>query len=1037
MSHDRMAYATLIARFEGNLSVDPLTPWDFFPFNSDTFCEIAGLESTKVGLSKPPVGRIGSRTPHDVCSKWEGMVKRAENFVAKVESQHELIYRIDDKKRFRLDSFYRDVICNTPGYEAWEWLVAQTFGRPGGLYETVMRLMNELGCDELAGYLAARNDLIYCRKDTFKESDVTLRDFSRFDTVWIPVRDSFGVAVFGNITGDYTSPPWTWSMLKWLCERSYQKGAQSLVKSIEQMKSLEEDLAEVLADAKKRPTKAKLTKAGELCGDIHRVHRSLGLSEQLLEESLARLALDELMDSLGRSRGKSGTMQRTTARHPKAHLVKAGDLDAAWIAYQHAIRDPLLTTIADVERGRDILEDEDAFTDGPLEGLNSFPTDLGVSAWKDLTEQGFKQGFGIPECGLPGSRLGEDGRPIMKHMEHQYAGIAEITKRCFTEAGGDLTALPTLLADAVGLGKTAQAIGVIQMIWHLKAIQDSNPDWPEEPSSIKDKWPAFLPMAHWRYELQTWLADDGYHVLQYRSGDLDYRRFSSKNSPYMRAKEACDHWERTLLLVESSGLCAEGRRLLTTPGNAAAAEPSSGHEADVAKSIFGQEFLLGLHMVMTASPVGTHPRGLLYLARLLRMPGFTGSAGVTITSQVERLFREGKQELDPEVEEQDTLGHFLGSFLSGTVLESPEPSEAELSQTLVQKLTKKQILDKSQYLLFWATRDGLYFLRHHLRQVIIRRDSRSKDSQGNSLLGPMAKVVEITSFLQLHEPTLAAAKMEAEQLKSIRGTTTLIDLTYNKISQGFFTRLKRILVHHRLAERSGTESKEEETNNQFFEDLEDYRADPSAKIDRVLRLCEHHLGPQNANTGPLNWNEKGEEVPGPQLNEEKVPEEDLRKRKMVIYCHLSHSCDLFEQVLKLHGIVAVQVNGTMGMNQRDRAVQSFNSEDGPDVMLLSNVGATGLNLQRGTIVVFVDHPWSDSDIRQIIVYLLRRGQKRQVIVYRLIARGTPDEYLIGYAAGNKLRLEVLIEVLKITGMSEEEILLQLQDKKIDRVLPAP
>jgi hypothetical protein len=43
----------------------------------------------------------------------------------------------------------------------------------------------------------------------------------------------------------------------------------------------------------------------------------------------------------------------------------------------------------------------------------------------------------------------------------------------------------------------------------------------------------------------------------------------------------------------------------------------------------------------------------------------------------------------------------------------------------------------------------------------------------------------------------------------------------------------------------------------------------------------------------------------------------------------------------------------MEPSQRDAAVRAFQSEQGPDVLLLSDVGSQGLNLHRGSVVIFV------------------------------------------------------------------------------------
>jgi len=51
------------------------------------------------------------------------------------------------------------------------------------------------------------------------------------------------------------------------------------------------------------------------------------------------------------------------------------------------------------------------------------------------------------------------------------------------------------------------------------------------------------------------------------------------------------------------------------------------------------------------------------------------------------------------------------------------------------------------------------------------------------------------------------------------------------------------------------------------------------------------------------------------------------------------------QVLALHGIECLEYHGGMSEIQRTRVLQAFRSDpNAPRVLLLSNVGATGLNL---------------------------------------------------------------------------------------------
>jgi SNF2 family DNA or RNA helicase len=174
-------------------------------------------------------------------------------------------------------------------------------------------------------------------------------------------------------------------------------------------------------------------------------------------------------------------------RHPKAHLVSDEVLDAAWREYRAEIWVPSESGASAFEHDRA----EDEFTNEPVKAINAFPLDAGVAKWSKKSAAEIKEMLGIPERGLPGCRRNSDGTVLMEPMWHQWACVAEMIDRSFTEAGE--TGRPTLLADEVGMGKTAQSIVFIQVVWHLKTLQDTNPNWPETDGSdgIR-KWPEFL-----------------------------------------------------------------------------------------------------------------------------------------------------------------------------------------------------------------------------------------------------------------------------------------------------------------------------------------------------------------------------------------------------------------------------------------------------------------------------------------------------------------------------------------------------------------
>jgi Helicase conserved C-terminal domain len=134
--------------------------------------------------------------------------------------------------------------------------------------------------------------------------------------------------------------------------------------------------------------------------------------------------------------------------------------------------------------------------------------------------------------------------------------------------------------------------------------------------------------------------------------------------------------------------------------------------------------------------------------------------------------------------------------------------------------------------------------------------------------------------------------------------------------------------------------------------------------------------------------------------------------RVPLYIHWRHSTHKLLQILDLHGVRYVEINGYMSPAERSAAVKTFRDagRNGPRVLILSQVGMTGLNLPFACILVMLvcgpvtgtrrflitstqDTLWSAQDDRQLIGRLWRPPQLKTVHVYRLIANNTSDVFL--------------------------------------------
>ncbi|MGO1949808.1 MAG: DEAD/DEAH box helicase [Mycobacteriaceae bacterium] len=86
------------------------------------------------------------------------------------------------------------------------------------------------------------------------------------------------------------------------------------------------------------------------------------------------------------------------------------------------------------------------------------------------------------------------------------------------------------------------------------------------------------------------------------------------------------------------------------------------------------------------------------------------------------------------------------------------------------------------------------------------------------------------------------------------------------------------------------------------------------------------------------------------------------------------------------------LHGGLSRTARTGLVDSFQSEDGPKVMILSTrAGGTGITLTHASVVVHIDRWWNPAVEDQATDRAYRIGQARDVTVHKLVSTGTLDE----------------------------------------------
>lgn len=135
-------------------------------------------------------------------------------------------------------------------------------------------------------------------------------------------------------------------------------------------------------------------------------------------------------------------------------------------------------------------------------------------------------------------------------------------------------------------------------------------------------------------------------------------------------------------------------------------------------------------------------------------------------------------------------------------------------------------------------------------------------------------------------------------------------------------------------------------------------------------------------------------------------------RKAVVFTKFAKFADIVERELLQYEPLKI----TGKVKERDQIIKKFNEEDENKVMVMTESGALGLNLQyKASIVVHLDLPYSIGKMDQRIGRVFRIGQKQKVFIYYILARSTIDQHLKNILIGKqKLKNDLLDDPVQFT-----------------------
>ncbi|KAI3693177.1 hypothetical protein L6452_33008 [Arctium lappa] len=113
---------------------------------------------------------------------------------------------------------------------------------------------------------------------------------------------------------------------------------------------------------------------------------------------------------------------------------------------------------------------------------------------------------------------------------------------------------------------------------------------------------------------------------------------------------------------------------------------------------------------------------------------------------------------------------------------------------------------------------------------------------------------------------------------------------------------------------------------------------------------------------------------------------------VLIFSQTRKMLNLIQDTLTARGYKLLRIDGTTKATDRLKIVNDFQEGVGAPIFLLtSQVGGLGLTLTKADRVIVVDPAWNPSTDNQSVDRAYRIGQKKDVIVYRLMTCGTVEE----------------------------------------------
>ncbi|CAL6027340.1 DNA_repair and recombination protein Rhp26p [Hexamita inflata] len=121
----------------------------------------------------------------------------------------------------------------------------------------------------------------------------------------------------------------------------------------------------------------------------------------------------------------------------------------------------------------------------------------------------------------------------------------------------------------------------------------------------------------------------------------------------------------------------------------------------------------------------------------------------------------------------------------------------------------------------------------------------------------------------------------------------------------------------------------------------------------------------------------------------------LSANKAIIFTHSLHFLNILHQILASLSLSHLRMDGSTPMSTRADIVRRFQTQIDPQILISSaKVGGLGLNLTAANHVFLIQPHWNPAVDEQAVERSFRIGQRRRVLIFKVICGGTIEERIV-------------------------------------------